>query len=101
MKLPNVNVDHTTYDSGQHYVGGLNVNSELSGIVMNGIFGDIWGGIKSVAKTAANTVVGTAPCVLAKAGPKGLSCLTQCGPDPYCLAKCMGSAVYNSVKSCL
>lgn len=99
MKLPKFEqvAPVNSYGNGQFYSTAMTTNPALPGIEMNGIFDDIWGGIKDVA----GTVLGKIPCVLSKAGAKGVSCLTQCGPNPVCLATCAGPTLMTSIMECI
>ncbi len=93
MKLPKLDVITTTQiPLGKHYQGNIVNNTELQGIVVNNIFDDITKGVGSA--------VGKIPCVLSKAGPEALQCIS-CGPDPICLAACAGPTLVKSIMSCL
>lgn len=94
MKLPVL--DSTSYLPAQLHAL-VTAHASAQGIVPQGIFDTIVDGVKSVV----NGAIDRAPCVLAKAGPKGLGCLLTCGPNPVCLAACGGVSLGISVLQCL
>lgn len=94
MKLPKFesSQDVVSLGNGQFYSTSMS-HASMPGVEMNGIFDSIWDGIKGA--------VGKIPCVLSKAGAKGVSCLAQCGPNPACLASCAGPTVVSSIMECI
>lgn len=96
MKLPVLESKNTRMNAQQMYAGGTYA-SPAAGIAPNNIFGDILGGIGDIVKGG----IGKIPCILSKAGPKGIECFTQCGPNLGCLAACAGPTLANSVLACL
>lgn len=97
MKIPKLAYVQPPSRGGQFYATVSLDNPALAGIQMNNIFGDIFGGIKDIVAGG----IGKIPCILSKAGPKGISCFTQCGPNPGCLAACAGPSVVSAIMDCL
>jgi hypothetical protein len=96
MKLPRLNAAYIDTPQG-FYAGsaaiahaGVPASSQVD---MSGILDTI--------KDIAGGLLGKVPCVLSAAGPKGLSCLTTCGPNPACLAACAGPALVSAILGCL
>lgn len=95
MKLPSL--DTAVYPAGKTITPGQHDLISSTGIIPSGIFDDILGTVKDVVVGG----IGKIPCILSKAGPKGVSCLTECGPNPGCLAACAGPTLVSSIMSCL
>ncbi|RAJ05029.1 hypothetical protein LX64_02183 [Chitinophaga skermanii] len=91
MKLPTFTSSTTVRNSGQFYASRSFQSAQQ--VQPAGIF--------DIIKDIGSAVIGKAPCVLAAAGPKGVSCLASCGPNPACLATCAGPALVQSIMGCL
>lgn len=96
MKLPNLNAAYIDTPQGFYTASAAMVPANTpvpSQVNMSGILDTI--------KDIASGVIGKIPCVLAAAGPKGISCLATCGPNPACLATCAGPALVSAIMGCL
>lgn len=99
MKLPVIVhspiVQHAAEHS-QFYSAASLRNPAMPGVEMNGIL-DFLGPIGDVIGGA----LGKVPCILSKVGPQGVACLTQCGPNPACLASCAGPGAVQAILGCM
>ena len=93
MKLPRL--DSTSTARSTQIYGGAANGAAYQGIGTSGIF-DFISDIPIVGD-----LLGTGSCVLPKAGPKGVSCLAQCGPNPGCLDSCAGPTVVSAILGCI
>jgi hypothetical protein len=103
MKLPQLNSTAVGMHQQAFYTTSTMQATMQAGIHPNGFFdsiGDVLGSIGSGIGGVITGGIGKIPCILSKAGPKGIECFTRCGLNAGCLASCAGPSVVNAILSC-